>query len=141
MGSVVSNLHRTWALIVATVILSIAVLAIVVSHIRGLEHLVAELDQENVSLSERHKNSEAQNFELQARLAALEDEISSLQQPQPVDGPAFFPVSRVLARRGDTVAKLAKRESTTVETIFQLNTWLNSRQELLPGQAIWIPNQ
>lgn len=137
----VSNLQRTWALIVTAVILSMAVTLMVARHIRGLEHLVEELSQANLSLVERYKTFEVENSDLQARLAKLEGEISSLQQPQAVEGPASFPVSRVLARRDDTVAMLAKRENTTVEIIYQLNAWLGGREDLLPGQAIWIPNQ
>ena len=136
-----SNLQRTWALVVTAVIFSVAVTSMVVSHIGGLELLVDELNQENVSLSERHKTFEAENSDLKVRLTKLEDEISSLQQPQAVEGPASFPVSRVLARRDDTVSMLAKRENTTVEIIYQLNAWLDGRENLLPGQAIWIPNR
>ncbi|MDG2243861.1 MAG: LysM peptidoglycan-binding domain-containing protein [Rhodospirillaceae bacterium] len=133
--------RNTSSLIVITVVFSIVTISMVVSRIWALEQQIEKLNHVNASRSEEHEKIQKHNVALQDRLKELEEELEIMQKPQTIEGPASFPVSRVLAQRNDTVADLSKRENTSIETIFELNSWLNGRDDLLPGQAIWIPNK
>lgn len=120
--------------------LLVGLVLLVFGHIRNLEQRLSELTEINRVLERRVETAEARLSATQADKADVEAELDEIQQPQAVSGPANFPISRVLAQRGDTVAALAARQKTTPEVIHALNPWLNGARDLKVGQAIWIPN-
>lgn len=127
-------------LMVAAGLLTVVITTFLALHINSLENKIEDWSHLHSSLLVKNQATEQRNEELQLQVLALEEEVRALQQPVAVNGPASFPVSRVLARRDDTVEKLARRESTTVEVVRALNSWLGEGAALLSGQAIWIPN-
>ena len=96
-----------------------------------------ELRQEELVIKIRLR--EGENAQLATRLIETEEELERLYGPQPVGGPAQFPVARVLARAQDTVEILARREGTIPEVIQALNPWLEGSEDLIERQAIWVP--
>lgn len=120
--------------------LLVGLLLLVFGHIRNLEQRVSELTEANRVLERGATETEATLLAIQSDKADVEAELNEIQQPQVVSGPANFPISRVLAQRGDTVAALAARQKTTPEVVYALNPWLNGADDLKVGQAIWIPN-
>lgn len=121
--------------------LLLGLVVLVFGHIRSLEQRVSELTDANQELERRAAASEASLDATRSDMADVETELTELQKPQPVSGPANFPISRVLAQRGDTVAALARRQGTSPDVIYALNPWLDGATDLIVGQAIWIPNQ
>lgn len=132
---------RVLVLMSVAVCLTVTIFAFVINHIGNLEDTIENLETFQIALQEQTEEAGELNRSLQERVAFLEGEIQTLQKPQSVGGPASFPISRVLARRNDTVLGLAQREKTTVDIIYALNSWLGESKELVAGQALWIPSQ
>lgn len=130
----------TFGLLAVTAVFLLAgMIALVLGQIRGLESRVAALSLENMTLSQQLSSEQLEHQKLKKEASDLRSQITELQKPVPIQEPALFPISRVLARRGDTVASLAEREQTDPIVIHQLNRWLEGRNVLEPGQPIWIP--
>lgn len=117
-----------------------SLIVLVFGHIRSLEQSLSEVNEANRVLERRAENAETALDASRATIVNIEAQLTEIQQPQPVNGPANFPISRVLAQRGDTVAALARRQNTSPEVIYALNPWLDGADDLIVGQAIWIPN-
>jgi len=119
--------------------LFVAVVALAADRVNEFEDRMALLEQEQVSLKLDIIDKQRENGKLKSQLTKREDEINRLQQPQAIQGPAQFPIARVLARSDDTVEKLSNREKTSPEVVFALNSWLQGTHQLIEGQAIWVP--
>lgn len=132
---------RFFILLSVAVCLTVAIFAFVINHIGSLEDTIEKLESSQLALQEQTEEAGKLNGSLQARVVFLEEEMKSLQKPQVIDGPASFPISRVLARSNDTVEDVALRENTTIDVIYALNSWLGESKELVAGQALWIPSQ
>lgn len=131
---------RAFLLSLVVTILSIGIVNLTIGHIRKLERTIDELGQSHSILTTRAEGVEILNAGLKKRIFEMEEEIQTLQRPVAVSGPASFPISRVLARRNDTVVGLAQREKTTADIIYALNSWLGENKGLVAGQALWIPS-
>ena len=131
---------RVFLLILVVTILGIGIVSLTIGHIRKLERTIDEFGQSHSILTTIAERVEILNTGLKKRIFEMEEEIQTLQRPVPVSGPASFPISRVLARRNDTVAGLAQREKTTADIVYALNPWLGESKGLVAGQALWIPS-
>jgi cell division protein FtsB len=132
---------NTFSLLAVTAVaLLFGLVVLVIGQIQNLESRLATLVDENATLSAQVNEQLAVNRTLENKVADLSQNIYDLHQPVPVQDPALFPISRVLARRGDTVTALAAREGTEPSVIFALNRWLKGRENLEIGQPIWIPS-
>lgn len=120
--------------------LLVGLVVLVFGHIRNLEQRVSELGEAKRVLERSLEHAETTVATTRSDKADVEAELTELQKPQAVSGPANFPISRVLAQRNDTVIALAKRQRTTPDVIYALNPWLGGEGALTVGQAIWIPN-
>lgn len=122
---------------------SIALLAFLVlllaSRFEDLETRIELLEQEEEKLLTELQHREGENKDLVARLEERDAEIERLHKPQVVNGPAEFPIARVLVRSQDTVEIVAQRENTVPQVIYALNPWLDGEIQLIEGQALWIP--
>jgi regulator of replication initiation timing len=112
----------------------------VFNHVRELEMSISRLQAAGMTLESTLQTVKQENADLLSEVDSLNEQLAELLQPKPVSGPARFPISRVLARQGDTVSKLAQREGTSSEVIQALNPWLQGTTDLIASQAIWIPN-
>jgi|TARA_B110000438_G_scaffold276962_1_gene299175 hypothetical protein len=127
------------ALWLCSLLLFVAVVALAADRVNKFEDQIALLEQEQASLKFDIIDKQRENGELKSQLTKREEEINRLQQPQAIQGPAQFPIARVLARSDDTVGKLSNREKTSPEVVFALNSWLQGTHQLIEGQAIWVP--
>ncbi len=110
------------------------------NHVRELEVTISRLQADGMTLESTLQSVKQENTDLLSEVDSLNEQLAELLQPKQVSGPARFPISRVLARQGDTVSKLAQREGTTSDVIQALNPWLKGETDLIASQAIWIPN-
>ncbi|MEQ9111225.1 MAG: hypothetical protein RIF37_00610 [Rhodospirillaceae bacterium] len=134
------NSRKTIVLFMVAVVLTVSLVTLVVQHIGSLEETIDSLNSKNMRLEKSLEDIEQVNSELRSEVESLNDQLAELLKPKLVSGPARFPISRVLARQGDTVSKLAQREGTSSAVIQALNPWLNGKTDLIASQAIWIPN-
>ncbi|MEQ8736691.1 MAG: LysM domain-containing protein [Rhodospirillaceae bacterium] len=134
------NSRKTIVLFIVAVVFTVSLVTLVVQHIGSLEATISTLSSNNMRLEKSLENSEQVNSDLLSEVENLNDQLAELLQPKLVSGPARFPISRVLARQGDTVSKLAQREGTSSAVIQALNPWLDGKTDLIASQAIWIPN-
>lgn len=133
--------HRTLKVLSgAALLLLVGLVVLVVGHIRALEQDLSVMSERSRVLEREVEAKDAALNVARSDMAHVEAELLELQKPQAVNGPANFPISRVLAQRGDTVAMLARRQGTSPDVIYALNPWLEGASDLIVGQAIWIPN-
>jgi len=132
-----SNKNLIISLCVVAIFFS--VVGVFIGRIRDFEERVENLETEQRVLEQAISQQIEKNAELTNIIREKEIELNGLYRPQQIDGPAQFPINRVLAREKDTVLSLASREKTTPDVIYALNPWLEDGKALMAGQAIWIP--
>jgi hypothetical protein len=126
-----------WAISLGLLVL---IVALAFSRFQTFEARIQALETRQEELKLEINIREKENASLRLVISDRDKEIAGLYKPIPIDGPAEFPISRVLARAEDTVASLARREKTTSEVVLALNPWLGEERSLFEGQAIWVPN-
>lgn len=120
--------------------LLVLIVALIFSRFQTFEARIQALETRQEELKSEISLREEENVSLRLVISDRDKEIAGLHKPIPIDGPAEFPISRVLARAEDTVSSLAQREKTTSEVVLALNPWLGEERKLLEGQAIWVPS-
>lgn len=116
-------------------------MVVVTAHVRRLETTLATVQATVESLRTDNAKLAADNLARSNEIRNLKQLIDGLQKPIPVGEPGVFPITRVLARNGDTVERMAEREGTQPAVIYGLNPWLDGQAQLKLGQPIWIPIQ
>ena len=128
-------------LLVCLLSISFSIVGMFASRISDFEERIENLESDKIALELVIDKHVEKNASLSSIVREQEIELNGLYRPKQIDGPAQFPINRVLAREKDTVLSLASREKTTPDVIYALNPWLEGGALLRVGQAIWIPAQ
>jgi LysM repeat protein len=137
-------------LIVGLLVLSAATTGIgIVLGVQSRDGLIDALTLQQQNAVTRAETLKAENDALQSQVTAQQAQITELTQrldstytAVEVGGVVDFPVLRGMARKGDTLASFAKRESTTPAILRALNPWLkDDSTPLQDRQTLWIPKK